>query len=205
MGKREDVESMFTQVKKKFGKLDILVNNAGITLKMPFEKTREEEWERIQNTNLKSVFLCSKSALPFLKREKGSILNISSIHAVTTTFNFSCYAASKGGMEALTRSLAVELGEHGIRVNALRPGWIRVERDGTPSAERYQKMCERIPLRRAGKTEDLVSIAVLLSSGEASYITGQIIGVDGGHEMALNTAYPKGQVRGGVIDGKTSR
>ena len=108
-------------------------------------------------------------------------------------------------MEALTRSLALELGEYDIRVNALRPGWIRVERDGTRSGERYQKMCERIPLKRAGKTEDLVSVALLLCSDEASYITGQIIAVDGGHEVALNTAYPKGQVRGGVIDGKTSR
>ncbi len=91
VGKAEDVENMFSLIKKEFGKLDILVNNAGIALKLPFEEATEEEWDRTQNTNLKSVFLCSRQALAFLKRTRGCILNISSIHAATTTYNFSIY------------------------------------------------------------------------------------------------------------------
>ncbi|MFH1905150.1 MAG: 3-oxoacyl-ACP reductase family protein [bacterium] len=199
VGKKDEVDSMFNIIEKEFGMLDILVNNAGITPKIPFEEIIEEEWDKIQTTNLKSVFLCSQRALPFLKKSRGCILNISSIHAVKSTYNFSCYAASKGGMESLTRAMALELGEHGIRVNALRPGLIQVERDMILAEEQYRKMCERIPLRRAGKVEDTVPAAIFFCSEDSSYISGQILAIDGGHEVILNTAFPKGHVSGGAV------
>ncbi len=96
--------------------------------------------------------------------------------------------------------MALELGEYGIRVNALRVGWIQVERDRISRGEEYRRICERIPLRRAGKVEDIVPLAVLLCSEDASYISGQIVGIDGGHQLMLNTAYPRGHIDGGAVD-----
>jgi len=128
VGDAAAVRGMFGRIRDAFGRLDILVNNAGLTLKKPFAESDETDWDRIQSANLKSVFLCSREALGLMSGG-GAILNVSSVHAANTTHNFSVYAASKGGMEALTRSLAIELGPSNVRVNALRLGWIQVERD----------------------------------------------------------------------------
>ena len=200
VGQADPVDEMFEEIRGAFGRLDILVNNAGITLKRPFEESDEADWDRIISANLKGVFLCSRRALDLMP-SGGSILNISSVHASTTTHNFSVYAASKGGLESLTRSMAIELGERGIRVNALRLGWIQVERDhidlGDPS---YGTVCRRIPLGRPGEVADVVPMAIHLCSREAGYITGQVICIDGGHETILNTAFPKGHCDGGARD-----
>ena len=200
VGKKSEVDALFCLAKKEFKGIDILVNNAGLTLKVPFEKTTEEEWDRVLDTNLKGVFLCSVAALPLLKNRRGCILNISSLHAVRTIANFSGYAASKGGVEALTRSMALELGEFGVRVNGLRIGWIQVERDYVaPGSSGYRKASERIPLGRAGEVEDVVPAAIFLCSEDAGYISGQVLGIDGGHEVVLNTAFPKGFLKKGAI------
>lgn len=200
VGDSAAVAAMFEAVRKWKGRLDILVNNAGLTLKKPFAHTTEAEWDAIHATNLKSVFLCCRAALPLMRRG-GAILNISSTHAARTTFNFAVYAASKGGMEALTRSLAIELGEHGIRVNALRLGLINVEHHAVrPGFSGYREICARIPLGRPGETQDVAPMAVFLCSEQAAYITGQVIALDGGAENMLNTAFAKGHVRGGARD-----
>jgi len=198
VGKSNDVSRLFQEITSNFGRLDILVNNAGISPKIPFEEMQEKDWNRIFDTNLKSVFLCCKQALPLMPAN-GSILNISSIHSHVTTYNFSAYAASKGGMESLTRNLAIELAEKEIRVNALRVGWIVVDREPlSPEDPLYKPVCERIPLHRPGQVEDVVPTAIHLCSDEAGFITGQILGVDGGAETMLNTVYPKGFVKEGA-------
>ena len=198
VGKADAVRAMFERVGREFGRLDILVNNAGLTLKKPFADSSEADWDLVLDTNLKSVFLCSQAALP-LFQNGGAILNVSSAHAWSSTFNFSVYAASKGGMEALTRSLAIELGPRGIRVNAVRLGWIQVERDHIERSDPfYEAVCERIPLRRPGEVADVVPTAVHLCSDAAAYVTGATIVVDGGHSAMLNTAFAHGHVAAGA-------
>ena len=195
-----EVEAMFDRIDADFGRVDVLVNNAGITLKMPFLDTTEQEWDAIMDTNLKGVFLCSQAAARRMAAAQGgAILNISSVHASTTTHNFTAYAATKGGMEALTRAMAVELGPHGIRVNALRLGWIQVDRDQIdPADPAYPSICERIPTGRPGRVDDVVPLAALVCSDAAPYLSAAVIPVDGGHEAALNTAFAKGHVDGGA-------
>ncbi len=199
VSKAEDVRKMFEKIDEVFGRLDILVNNAGITPKRPFEDCDEEHWDKLLAVNLKSVYLCCKQALQ-LMQPGAAILNISSIHATTTTYNFVPYAASKGGMEALTRTLAVELGDKQIRVNAIRPGWIVVERDRSdPSDPVYKPVTERIPIHRLGRIEDVVPSAILLCSDESGFTTGAVLPIDGGAGFILNTPFPKGYVESGAV------
>ena len=198
VGVARDVENLFDEIKREFGRLDILVNNAGVSPKKPFERTSEHDWDRIHNANLKSVFLCCKQAWSLMK-SGGAILNISSVHALNTTYNFTAYAASKGGMEALTRGLAVEFAEKGIRVNALRIGWIVTEREPFgPDHPDYEAVCERIPLHRPGQLEDVSPTCVHLCCEDSGFLTGQCIGLDGGAEIMLTSPYPTGFVKGGA-------
>lgn len=195
VGDPGEVDAMFAKIRRELGRVDILVNNAGITPKGFIDRQTPEEWNRVVAANLSSVVFCTRAALPLMP-DGGAILNVSSIHAVRTTFRFSLYAATKGGMEALTRSLALELSPRRIRVNALRPGWIQVERDRLePSDPAYALAVERIPLGRPGEAADVVPAAVMLCSDEAGYITGQVLGIDGGQEVALNSPYPTGWER----------
>lgn len=195
VGDSGQVDAMFAAIRRAFGRVDVLVNNAGITPKGFIGQQTPEEWNRAVAANLSSVVFCTRAALPLMP-DGGAILNVSSIHAVRTTFRFSLYAATKGGLEALTRSLALELSSRRIRVNALRPGWIQVERDRLePSDPAYPLAVERIPLGRPGVPDDLVPAAILLCSDEAGYITGQVLGIDGGQEVALNSPYPTGWER----------
>ncbi|MBU0715779.1 MAG: SDR family oxidoreductase [Verrucomicrobia bacterium] len=198
VGDPDAVTAMFDAIQNWKGHLDIVINNAGITLKKPFLDSDSHDWDTIHNANLKSVFLCSQKAVALMP-SGGAILNISSTHALSTTYNFSVYAASKGGLEALTRSMAIELGERHIRVNALRLGLINVARDAImPAHPDYAAICARIPLGRPGDVADVVPMAILLCSDEAAYITGQIIVIDGGCEPMLNTAFPKGHIKDGA-------
>jgi len=193
-----DVDRMFKQIKSTFGRLDILVNNAGITPKKPFEQIDEAYWDKLFTNNLKSVFLCCRHAIDLMP--SGSvILNISSIHANVTTYNFSAYAAAKAGMESLTRSLAIELGQRKIRVNALRIGWIVVEREPFDSSNPdYRAVCDRIPIGRVGQVADVAPTAVHLCCDDAGFITGQVLGIDGGAGIMVNSPFAKGFVREGA-------
>lgn len=199
VGNKDDVRKLFDEIGNSFGKLDILVNNAGITPKKSFEQTSENDWDRIIDTNLKSIFLCCKEVFSTMA-SGGSILNISSIHAFLTTYNFSAYAASKGGMEALTRALAIEFGPKNIRVNALRVGWIVTEREPFgPDEPSYADVCARIPLHRVGQVEDVAPTCIHLCCEDSSFITGQVLGLDGGVTAMINSPYPKGFVDGGAL------
>jgi NAD(P)-dependent dehydrogenase (short-subunit alcohol dehydrogenase family) len=192
VGDAGQVEAMFGEVRRRLGRVDVLVNNAGITPKGSFGSHSAEDWNRLVATNLSGMVFCAQACLPLMP-DGGAILNISSIHAVRTTFRFSIYAATKGGVEALTRSLSLELSPRRIRVNALRLGWIQVERDRLePGEETYQRACERIPLGLPGEVADVVPMALLLCSPDGGYVTGQVVGIDGGQEIALNAPYPTG-------------
>ena len=199
VGDSTQVTEAFDRIREQWGRIDILVNNAGLSPKRPFLDYSEDQWDRVFATNIKSVFLCTRLAVPMMPRG-GAILNISSIHAVISTYNFSVYAATKGAMESLTRSLACELAERGIRINAIRPGWVRVERAVVkPDSEAHRKLVERIPIARTGKVDDIAPTAVLLCCDDTSYVTGQIWAIDGGHATMMNAAYPKGHVDGGAV------
>jgi len=198
VGVSRDVDRLFDEIENAFGRVDVLVNNAGITPKRPFEECDEDYWDRLFNSNLKSVFLCCRRAFGLMPAG-GTILNISSIHAQTTTYNFAVYAATKGGMESLTRSLAIEFAEKKIRVNALRVGWVVVEREPFDTNDpNYEAVCARIPMRRPGQVEDVVPSAIHLCCDDSSFITGQVLAIDGGAGIILNAPFPKGFVEGGA-------
>lgn len=187
-----DVQAMMEEIRAREHRLDGLINNAGITLKKQFAETTEADWDQIFQTNLKGVFFCCREALPLLP-PGSAVVNVSSIHARHSTSLFSVYGASKGAMETLTRNLAMELGGRGIRVNALRLGIINVERDAIrPGDALHSPTCARIPLGRIGEVEDVTGAAVFLLSDESTYVTGQILAIDGGWGGPLSTPGARG-------------
>ena len=180
----EDVLRMVEETIRKFNRIDFLVNNAGLSEFKPFLELNVAEWDKILNVNLRGAFLCAKFAAPYLKaNRKGSIINIASTRALMSEPGSEAYAASKGGLVALTHALAMSLGPE-VRVNAISPGWIEV-RDWQKSSERKQvthskEEDKQHPAGRVGEPEDIGRMVVFLCSGEAGFITGQNIVVDGG-------------------------
>ncbi|MFA6492909.1 MAG: SDR family NAD(P)-dependent oxidoreductase [Patescibacteria group bacterium] len=180
VSKNQEVDNLITKTIESFGKLDILVNNAGIFPYKPFLEMTEEDWDRVLDVNLKSVFLCSKSAVKVMK-EGSKIVDISSIASFVGFSGLSHYCASKGGVNGFIRALALELASKKINVNAVAPGAI-----STPGAsmgmteETKAQTIASIPLGRMGEPEDIANAVLFLASDEASYITGQVLVVDGG-------------------------
>lgn len=175
------VSTMFAEVTKQFGKIDILVNNAGITRDNLLLKMSEEEFDQVIDTNLKGVFNCLKQASRLmLKQKSGKIINISSISGVIGNPGQVNYSAAKAGVIGMTKSLAKELGSRGITVNAVAPGYINTDMTAVLKDDLKEKVTELIPLRRLGETQDIAETVAFLVSDKASYITGQVIQVDGG-------------------------
>ncbi len=175
------VKEMIQYIAKKYGAIDILVNNAGITRDGLMMKMSEEDFDAVTDTNMKGTFLCIKHASRImLKQRRGRIINMSSIVGVTGNAGQMNYAASKAGIIGMTKSAARELGSRGITVNAIAPGFIDTEMTENLSEDLKTKMLQQIPLNRMGKTEDIANAAVFLASDESSYISGQVLGVDGG-------------------------
>ncbi|MFY0544111.1 SDR family NAD(P)-dependent oxidoreductase [Brevibacillus sp. H7] len=172
-----DIEQLFRRVDEQWGRLDVLINNAGITMwKSPYELSLEE-WDRVVNTNLRSVFLCSREAARLMRRTGGgAIVNIASTRAHMSEPDTEAYAASKGGVLALTHALAVSLGPDRIRVNAVSPGWIET---GDYSMLRPEDH-EQHPSRRVGKPDDIARACLYLTSPENDFITGAELVIDGG-------------------------
>ena len=184
--KSEDVEKMINKTIDAFGQLDILVNNAGYHISKNVEETSMEEWQFIQNTNLRSTFMCSKYAIPHLRAAKGNIINISSMVGVVGQPNAGAYSATKGGQIAMTKGMAIDFAPDGIRVNVICPGWIQTplvedwfsQQKDPQAARKY--IYGQHPLGRIGTIEECGTVAAFLASDEASFITGAVIAVDGG-------------------------
>ena len=173
------VTNMFNIVKERFGNLDILVNNAGITMDRTLKKMSEEEWNNVIEINLNSIYNTTKNALPLLERNS-HIINISSIVGIYGNFGQTNYAASKAGIIGFTKSLAKELGKHGITVNAIAPGFIESDMTNKIPFIRKKIIEWLIPLKRTGLPEEVAYAVAFLASGDSSYITGQVISVNGG-------------------------
>lgn len=181
----ESVDAMVNQVTTAWGRLDILVNNAGITRDNLVLRMKEADWDAVLDTNLKGAFLCSKSVIKVMLRQKsGCIVNMSSIMGLVGNIGQSNYAAAKGGIIALTRSLAKEVASRGIRVNAIAPGFIDTAMTDLISDEMRQRYLEGIPLQRYGQPEEIARVVLFFASEESSYITGQVLSVDGGLIMS---------------------
>lgn len=178
------VQEAVTRTAAQLGALHILVNNAGIILQSPVLEMREEEWDRVLTTNLKSCFLCSQAGARQMVAQGGGgrIINISSIHAQLSEPNASAYTAAKGGMEAFSRTLATELAPHRITVNCLAPGATYTDLTAPMYTERVKRaLLERITLKEIAQPEWIATGAVFLASDEARYMTGQVLTLDGGY------------------------
>jgi NAD(P)-dependent dehydrogenase (short-subunit alcohol dehydrogenase family) len=179
----DSVERLLEEIRERWGALDILVNNAGVAIRRSFARLREAQWDEILATNLKGAVLCTQKALPLLRRQRGSkVVNIASIEVFRHGRKLSAYAASKGALASLSRSLAVELAPDGIHVNYICPGFIRTDMTRR-YAERWltRKIVEhRTPLGRMGEPEDVARVALFLASSDSDFVTGEGIVVDGG-------------------------
>lgn len=174
-------EQLINDVVAEFGSLDILVNNAGITMDNLLLRLTEEAWDKIMSVNLKSCFNTVKAACkPMMKQKGGSIINMTSVVGLKGNAGQSNYAASKAGIIGFTKSIALELGSRGIRSNAVAPGFIETEMTGKLDEKVVQSWRDAIPLKRGGQPDDVASACVFLASDLSSYITGQVIQVDGG-------------------------
>lgn len=166
---------------KEFGSLDVLINNAGITRDNLLMRMSEESWDEIMNVNLKSCFNTVKAASrTLMKQRSGSIINMSSVVGVKGNAGQANYAASKGGINAFSKSVALEFGSRGIRCNAIAPGFIETEMTETLDEKVVQGWRDAIPLKRGGHPNDIADCCVFLASDMSTYITGQVIGVNGG-------------------------
>lgn len=177
----KDVVSMFDYCVKRFGTVDCLVNNAGISLDRLITDVSENEWDSVINTNLKSVFLCSKEALKIMiSNHRGNIINMTSMWGITGASCEVAYSASKAGIIGFTKALAKEVGPSGINVNAIAPGVIMTDMMNDYTYDDIKRLKEETPLMKVGKPEDIAYLVEYLLSDKASFITGQIIGINGG-------------------------
>ena len=184
VSKASSVEEMIKKTLDKFGKIDILINNAGITRDSLLMRMKEEDWDAVLNINLKGMFNCIKGCAPvMIKQRYGKIVNIASIIGMIGNPGQANYSASKGGAIALTKTCAKELASRNINVNAIAPGFIKTKMtDKLPESAR-EKLSTQIPLSRLGEPEDVANVTFFLVRDDSSYITGQVIRVDGGMVM----------------------
>jgi len=164
-----------------FGSLDILVNNAGITRDGLLMRLSEDDWDSVLDTNLKGAFLCTKAGIrPMLRQRSGRIVNMSSVVATTGNVGQANYTAAKAGLIGFTKTVAREVATRGITVNAVAPGFIETQMVEAISEDLRQQIVERIPLGYFGTPSDVAALVAFLSSDDARYITGQVLGIDGG-------------------------
>ena len=174
-----EVRETFEKVKEKYNHIDILVNNAGVSSSMPIENYTMDEYERVENLNIKSVFVCSKEVLPYLKETKGVILNTSSMVSIYGQPSGVMYPTRKFAVNGMTKSLAREVAKFGIRVNAVAPGITNTDMVKNLPENVIEPLIKSIPLGRIGEPEDIANAFLFLASPLASYITGVILSVDG--------------------------
>ena len=184
-------EALIAAAVARFGRLDVLVNNAGVVPTGPFLEASVDDWRRVIAVDLDGVFFCTRAALPHLLETQGNIINVSSVSGLGGDWNMSFYNAAKGAVSNLTRSLALELGEKGVRVNAVNPGltFTELTQDMKDDHALMQKFADRIPLRRGAKPEEIADAIAFLASDEARYVTGVNLPVDGG--LMASNGQPK--------------
>jgi len=181
LGKTAEVDAIIESAVKESGGFDILVNNAGITKDNLSFRMSLEEWQKVIDVNLSAAFLVARTvARDMIKKRAGSIINMSSIIGIHGNGGQANYAASKAGLIGVTKSLASEVASRGVRVNAIAPGFIETDMTAVLPEEIKQKMIDVIPLKRTGKAEDIANAALFFASDASSYITGQVLPVDGG-------------------------
>lgn len=180
----EDSENMIKQAIKKFGHIDVLINNAGITKDGLLMRMKEEEFDQVIEVNLKGTFNVTKAVIPYMiKKKTGNIINLSSVVGVSGNAGQCNYAASKAGIIGFTKSLAKEVASRNIRVNAVAPGFIQTDMTEVLSDSVKETIQEQIPLRRMGTAIEVANVIYFLGSEQSSYITGQVINIDGGMVM----------------------
>ncbi|AEB74732.1 3-ketoacyl-ACP reductase [Clostridium botulinum] len=181
ISKFEDAKKIVDEAIEKLGSIDILVNNAGITKDTLLMRMKEEEFDKVVEVNLKGVFNCTKHVVPIMmKQRSGKIINISSVVGLSGNSGQSNYAAAKAGIIGFTKSVAKEIASRGITVNAVAPGFIATDMTDVLSDKVKENIKNNIPLKRVGDAKDIANTVAFLSSDMASYITGQVISVDGG-------------------------
>jgi glucose 1-dehydrogenase len=183
VSQEEDIIEMVNTVVEQFGSLDILINNAGIQKECPSHEISTKDFDNVLSVNLRGAFLCAREAIKhFLAQNRGIIINISSVHEIIPRPFYASYSISKGGMENLTKTLALEYAEHGIRVNAIAPGATITPINQAWVDDPQQKAIveSHIPMGRAGTAEEMAAAVAFLASDEAAYITGQTLFIDGG-------------------------
>ena len=174
-------QDLITEVIRDFSKLDILINNAGITRDNLLMRMSESQWDEIMEINLKSCFNTVKAAFrPLMKQRSGSIINMSSVVGIKGNMGQANYAASKAGIIGFSKSVAIELGSRGIRCNVVAPGFIETEMTAVLDEKVVQTWRDAIPLKRGGSPEDVANACVFLASDTSTYITGQVLQVNGG-------------------------
>ncbi|MFZ2658106.1 MAG: SDR family oxidoreductase [Victivallales bacterium] len=182
------ISQMFKTVEKQFGRIDVLVNNAATQNQSQFLDLKEEDWDFVMKVNLKAPFLCSQHAGRLMRISGGGkIVNISSVHAYDAKRKFAHYSSSKGGLEILTKSMAIELAEFNIQVNSLVVGAIATEM--TP-ADRCSKLLSAIPAHRIGQADEVARLVTFLSSNDCDYLTGASIKIDGGLTLGFCASRP---------------
>jgi 3-oxoacyl-[acyl-carrier protein] reductase len=177
----KETEQLLQQTVESFGKIDVLINNAGITRDNLAIRLSESDWDDVIATNLKGAFLCSRAAIKHMLRQRnGRIINMSSIVGITGNIGQANYTAAKAGLIGLTKTLALEVASRGITVNALAPGFISTPMTENLSSHYQEMIIGQIPMGRFGTPKDVASAATFLASDDASYITGQVLAIDGG-------------------------
>jgi 3-oxoacyl-[acyl-carrier protein] reductase len=180
----DDVKRLFSEVSSAYGRLDILVNNAGITRDTLMMRMKDEDWDAVLDTNLKSQFLTTRAAISTMVRARyGRIINITSVVGLMGNAGQANYAAAKAGIIGFTKSVAREIGSRSITVNAVAPGFIDTELTAVLNDEMREALKKQIPLGRLGSPEDVAGVVTFLASDQAAYITGQTFNCDGGMVM----------------------
>ena len=179
-----DASELIDQAVAKYGQVDILVNNAGITRDGLLLRMKNEDWDAVIDTNLKGAFLCIRAAAKVMSKQRsGRIINISSVVGEMGNAGQANYCASKAGLLGLTKSVARELARRNVTVNAITPGFIVTDMTDDMTDKARQAMTEQIPLGRLGEVDDIANAVIFLASDQSSYITGQVLGINGGMYM----------------------